>query len=305
MNGQILMKNLNTHLYLRKKYFYSSSRDGKRDRSNGHISNEQCLHLQNVWNIFNFNTFEDFHNHYLKKDILLLADVFEKFIFTCLKYYGLDPCHYFSAPGLSWDAMLKMTGVTLEKISDPDKYMFFEQGMRGGVSYINKRYSKASKNVNILYLDMNNLYGCAMRQYLPISNFKWVKNIHKIEQKLVNIKNNSSTGYVLKVDLEYPKKLHDIHNDYPLAPEKINIPKEWLSKYCLKIVNVYNITTGTVKKLVLNLMNKNNYVIHYRNLKQSLEFGMNLKKMHRILKLKQSDWMRPYFGFNTKENDIK
>ena len=141
---------------LEKKYFYSSLKDGKRDRSNGHISDEQYQHLQNVWNIFNFNTFEDFHNHYLKKDVLLLADVFEKFIFTCLKYYDLDPCHYFSAPGLSWDAMLKMTKVELEKISDPDKYMFFEQGMRGGVSYINKRYSKASKNVNILYLDMNN-----------------------------------------------------------------------------------------------------------------------------------------------------
>ena len=106
MNGQILMKNLNTHLYLRKKYFYSSSRDGKRDRSNGHISNEQCLHLQNVWNIFNFNTFEDFHNHYFKKGILLLVDAIEKFIFTCLNLFYL----FLLAPGLSLDAMLKMTG---------------------------------------------------------------------------------------------------------------------------------------------------------------------------------------------------
>ena len=142
-----------------------------------------------------------------------------------MKYYDLDPCHYFSAPGLSWDVMLKMTGVTLGKVSDSDKHIFFQQGMRGGVSYINKRYSEASKNVNILYLDMNNLYGCAMRQYLTINNFKWVKNIDKIEQKLMRIKNNSSSGYVLEVDLEYPQELHDIHNDYPLAPEKINIPK--------------------------------------------------------------------------------
>ena len=104
-----------------------------------------------------------------------------------------------------------------------------------------------------------------MRQYLPIGNFKRVKKILKIEQKLMNIKNNSSTGYIGKVDLEYPKKLHDIHNDYPLATEKINIPKEWLSKYYLKIASAYNITTRTVKKLVPNLMNKNNYVIHYRN----------------------------------------
>ena len=119
----------------------------------------------------------------MKKDILLLADSFEKFIFTCLKYYNLDPRHYFSAPGLSWNAMLKMTEVELEKISDPDKYMFIEKGLRGGVSYINGRYSKVNneycqdydkekpKNY-IIYLDMNNLYGHAMSQYLPISNFK-------------------------------------------------------------------------------------------------------------------------------------
>ena len=199
-----------------KKYFYSSLKDGKRDRSNGHISDEQYQHLQNVWDTFNFNTFEDFHNHYLKKDVLLLADVFEKFIFTCLKYYDLDPCHYFSAPGLSWDAMLKMTGVTLEKINDPDKYMFFEQGMRGGVSYINKRYSKANNEYcqdydkektkkYILYLDMNNLHGHAVSQYLPYADFKWVKNIDKIKQKLMNVKSNSLTGYILEVDLEYPQ----------------------------------------------------------------------------------------------------
>ena len=133
-----------------KKYFYSLLKDGKRDRSNGHISDEQYQHLQNVWHTFNFNTY---HNHYSKKD------VFEKFISTCLRYYDLDPCHYFSAPGSSWDVTLKTTGVTLEKIGDPDKYMFSEQRMRVGVSYIDKRYSEASKNVNILYLDMSKLYG--------------------------------------------------------------------------------------------------------------------------------------------------
>ena len=184
----------------------------------------------------------------MEKDVLLLADVFEKFIFTCLKYYDLDPCHHFSDPRLSWDAMLKMTRVPLEKISYPDKYMFFEQRMRGGVTYINKRYCQTSKNKHILYLDMNNLYGCAMSQYLPISNFQWVKNIDKIKHKLINIKSNSSTGCVLELDLEYPQELHDIHNDYPLVPEKISIPKEWLSDYCLKIANADNITTGTVKK---------------------------------------------------------
>ena len=100
INGQIHTKYSIINSYHLKKHFYSSLKDGKRDKSNGHISNEQYLHLQNVWNAFNFNTFEDFHNHYLKKDVLLLADVCEKFISTCLKFYELDPCHCFSAPGL-------------------------------------------------------------------------------------------------------------------------------------------------------------------------------------------------------------
>ena len=145
---------------------------------------------------------------------------------------------------------------------------------------------------------MSNLFVHAISQYLPYADFKWVKNIDKTKQKIMQINKDSSTGYILEVDLEYPQELHDIHNDYPLAPEKINIPKEWLSKYCLKIANAHNITTGTVKKLVPNLMNKNNYVIHYRNLQQCLELGMKFKKIHRILKFKQSDWMKSYIDFN-------
>ena len=115
---------------------------------------------------------------------------------------------------------------------------------------------------------------------------------YKIKDKLMNNKNNRSTGYVLDVNLEYPKKLCDIHNDYPLAPEKINIPKEWLSKYCSEIANAHNITTGKVKKLVPNLMNKNNCVIHYRNLQQCLELGMRLKKIHSVLKKEKKQLMK-------------
>ena len=123
----------------------------------------------------------------MKKHVLLLADVFEKFVDTCLKFYGLDPCHYFRSPGLSWDAMLKMTGVKLEKISNIEKYLLFEEVLKGGVSYITKRYAKANnkymKNYDpkklsefIIYLDMNNLYGWAMSEYLTYGGFKWLKN---------------------------------------------------------------------------------------------------------------------------------
>ena len=131
-----------------RKYFYSSTKDEKLGDDNkisdGHISVKDYLTCEKIWDKFEMKNMGDYHDHYLKKDVLLLADVFEKFIDTCLKYYGLDPCHYFSSPGLSWDAMLKMTVVKLEKISDIGKYLFIEKGLSGGISYIAKRYAKGN-----------------------------------------------------------------------------------------------------------------------------------------------------------------
>ena len=175
-----------------RKYFYSSTKDGKigvdGKISGGHISIKDYLTCEKICDKFKMKNIGGYHDHCLKKDVLLSADVFEKFIDTCLKYYGHAPCHYFCSPGLSWDTMLKMTGVKLEKISDIDKYLFIEKGLRGGISYIAKRYAKANnKYMNdydpkkqstfISYLDMNNLYGWAMSEYLPYEGLKWLKNI--------------------------------------------------------------------------------------------------------------------------------
>ena len=121
-----------------RKYFYSSIKDGKigddGKTSDGHISVKDYLACEKTWDKFKMKNMCDYHDHYLKKDVLSLADVFEKFIDTCLKYYGLDHCHYFSSPGLSWDAMLKMTSIELEKISDIDKHLFIEKELRGRIS---------------------------------------------------------------------------------------------------------------------------------------------------------------------------
>ena len=106
---------------------------------NGRISDEEYLICNKIWSEFNITYMGDYYDHYLKKDVLLLADDFEKFTDTSLKFYKLDYCHYFSSPGLSWDAMLKMTGITLEKISDIHMYLFIEKGLREGISYICKR----------------------------------------------------------------------------------------------------------------------------------------------------------------------
>ena len=167
----------------------------------------------------------------------MLCDVFEKFIDVCLKDYGLDPCHYFSSSGLSWDAMLKMTSVKLEKISDIDMHLFLEKGMRGGVSYISKRYSKSDKNTDIMYWDMNKLSGTVMSfDYLLYGGFRWLSKEEIKRFDLDSIGENSKLGYTLEVDLVYPKELHDIHNSNPLCPEKVEVKYEMLSKHCKDIV---------------------------------------------------------------------
>ena len=240
--------------------------------SDGHISIKDYLTCEKILDKFKMKNMGDYHDHYLKKDVLLLADVFEKFIDSCLKFYGLDPCHYFSSPGLSWDAMLKMTGVKLEKISDIDKYLFIEKGSRRGISYIAKRYAKANnKYMNdydpeklltfITYLDMNNLYSWAMSEYLLYGEFELLENIDEFD--INSISEKSDTGYFLEVDLEYPDELHELHNDYPLAPEKLAVSSDMLLEYCRKIADKYQIKVGDVKKLIPNLGNKIKYVLHY------------------------------------------
>ena len=131
-----------------RKYFYSSTKDGKIGDDDkildGHINFKYYLTCEKIWNKFEMKNMGNYHDHYLKKDASLSPDVFKKFINTYLKFYWLDPCHYFSSLQLSWDAMLKMAGVKLEKMSDIDKYLFTEKGLRGGISYIAKRYLKAN-----------------------------------------------------------------------------------------------------------------------------------------------------------------
>ena len=144
----------------------------------------------------------DYHDHYLKKDVLLLADVFEKFIDTCLKFYKLDPCHYFSSPGLSWDAMLKKTGVELEKILIIHKYLFIEKELKRGICNIAKRYAKANNKYMkdydpkkqskfIMYFDMNNLYLWAMSNYLPCGGFKWLQNGDRFDVNSISEKKSN------------------------------------------------------------------------------------------------------------------
>ena len=203
-----------------KDQFYSVLNDQ-------HVTDDEYDHAKKVWKTFKIKTMGEYYDLYLGSDALLLTDVFENFRKTCMQYYKLDPCHYFTSPGLSWDAMLKMTNIKLELMTDIDMYQFIEKGMRGGVSYIANRYGNANNKYMkeydekapskyIMYLDANNLYGWAMSQYLPTGNFKWMsdKEIKRID--LGKYKADGKKGLILEVDLEYPQELHDLHYDYPL-----------------------------------------------------------------------------------------
>ena len=260
-----------------KSAFCSRLNLNKRDKDST-ISDEEYNHLNNVWQTFNFTKFKDFHIHYLKKDVLLLADVFEKFINTCIKYYSLDPTHYFSAPGLSWDAMLNMTGIKLDKIDDSDMHLFIERGMRGGICVAIQKYCKANNEhckdydsnksrLEIKYDDMNNLYGKAMMSYLPYGSFKWIKVSDKNINTALNKKDNSLHGYFLEVDMHCPNELHDYQNDFPMAPEKLKVTEDMLSKEQIETIKQFDLKIGVNKKLIPNLYPKENYVVHYRTLK--------------------------------------
>ena len=276
------------------------------------ITDDECDHVKKVWKTIKIKTMGEYHNLYLGSDMLLLTDVCENFRKTCMQYYKLDPCHYFTSPGLSWDAMLKMTNIKLELMTDIDMFRFIEKGMRGGVSYIANRYRKANNKYMkeydekapskyIMYLDANNLYGWAMSRYLPTGNFKWMtdKEISKID--LGKYKADSKKGLILEVDLEYPQELHDMHNDYPVCPEKVKVSNDMLSAYCKKIAEKYNISIGLVNKLIPTLRDKKEYVLHYRNLQLYLDLGLKIKKVHRVLKFDQSPWLKQKIDFNTEK----
>ena len=228
-------------------------------------------------------TFKDYHDLYNVSDVLLLADVFENFRDVCMKNYQLDPAWYYTAPGLAWDAALKKTGVELELLSDPDMLLMFEKGIRGGISMISNRHGKANNSYMgdeyddkratkyITYLDANNLYGWAMCKPLATHGFKWMD-----DDELTSWKKHTC---ILEVDLEYPKQLHDLHNDYPLAPERLVL--------------------GKVEKLVPNLNDKTKYVLHYENLKLYESLGLKITKIHRGIKFEESPWLKKYIDLNT------
>ena len=223
-------------------------------------------------------------------------------------------------------------------MSNIDQFQFIERGIRGDVSYICERYVKANNkyisdydptkpSTYITYLNANNLCGWAMSEDLPRGGFYWIPGeeidfskksiswfsleeidstekgiIWDLTKKSISLDSTEKTnkGLIFEVDLDYPEYLHDKHNDYPLAPESLEIKNYMLSDYCKK----FNIKVGRVKKLGPNLGPKKNYILHYKNLKQYLHLGLmvtKVTKVHRALAFDKSSWLKTYIDFNTQK----
>ena len=236
----------------------------------------------------------EYYDLYLRADVILLANVFESFRRVCQENYGLNPSHFYTAPGLAWKACLKKTGIRLELLLDPDMLLMFERGIRGGITQSVHRWAAANNpymgsehdpnrpTKYLQYLDANNLYGWAMSQPLPMGGFHWVefdegKDLTSIVNELAK---REDRGYLLEVDVAYPRKLHDYHNDLAFLCAKMKI--------------------NGVEKLVPNIYYKRKYVVYIKALKQAIDHGLVLERIHRAIEFKQSAWMREYIDFNTK-----
>lgn len=278
------------------------------------ISDEDYEHACAVFKTFGCKTFSDYLEIYQDCDVILLAEVFTSFRRTAMNYYSLDPVHFVTSADLTWNAGLKLSKVELQLFSDINDYVWVESQMRGGICFLGKRHATANDpyipetydpnedNNYIIALDANNLYGFVMVQPLPYGNFRWLTESEIKNFNILDTIPNSSVGYLVEVDLEYPKGLHILHDDLPMAPEHLNITYDMLSPHAKKICDSLNLKhVLPCKKLTPNFFMKKNYICHYLNLKFYVENGLEIKKIHKILAFTQKPWLKEYINFNNEK----
>ena len=212
------------------------------------LSEKDYERAKQIWDHFGIKTFQGYHDHYLLSDVLLLGDVFENFRNSIYYELGLDPLHFITLPSLAWASAMKYIGVELDLITDPDMYLMIENNMRGGIATISHRHALANNplvegydsekpNSYITYLDANNLYEKAMSEPLPVGKFRFLSEDEIAEFDLLSIPSDGDTGYIVERDLTYPDELHDLHNDYPMAPEHMTVSKDMLSDCVVSMID--------------------------------------------------------------------
>ena len=290
-----------------KEAFYSSVKGSN-------VSDEDYSHACNVFISLNVKNLGEYSDIYLKTDVLLLADIFENFRKVAHSNFKLDPAQFYSSPGLSFSAMLKMTKVELELLTDVEDLQLWERGMRGGTSYVGDRFAEANnpyldsydcnKPSNfIVFLDSNNLYGWSSKQPLPIGEFRRLSETEIAKFDVMSIPDDADKGFLIEVSLRYGDHLHNEHNCFPLAPIKRSVNDEELSPYAK---DAWTKLRGKAKrpkteKLLCTLEDKDFYVLHYRVLKCYLALGLQIKSIHSVLEFRQRAFLKPFIDFNTRK----
>ena len=241
---------------------------------------------------------------YLKMDVLQLADIFENFVENATLEYGINPLYSYSLPGYTWKAGLKLTKIILDYIKDKELLLVLENKIRGGISSVmGDRFVEPSETEQILYIDANNLYGWAMSQYLPTSNFEnpgfpEEYELEQIVEDLRFIPYNNTYGFFKECDLEYSQDIKQTTENFPLCPYQVEANCELFSDY-MKSVKQPNYQP--TQQLVCDLTNKQKYTMHYRKFKFYTKTGMEVTKIHAIYRSKQSPWLAKYIDHNTQK----
>ena len=272
---------------------------------NDYPDDDEIERTKEIIKLFNIRDGEELTELYCKSDVVLLADVFEKFVKVSTKEYKINPLYCVSLPRYTYQCALKYTNIKLQTLQDKDLILLIENNIRGGISSVmGDRYVKSDENKNILYMDANNLYGHSMSQMLtygeieiwhghPDLYMNWLEEI-------LNTPDDNELGYFLEVDLKYPYNIKVKTKNFPFCPENKKIDSDKYNDYMNKI-KPKNYTKS--KKLICDWTDKKKCLIHYRMLKLYVRYGMIVQKVHEIISFKQSKWLESYITFNTQKRN--
>ena len=279
--------------------------------TNDYPDDDEIERTKEIMKLFNIKDGGELTKLYCKSDVVLLADVFEKFVKVSTEEYKINPLYCISLPGYTYQCALKYTDIKLQTLQDKDLILLIENNMRGGISSVmGNRYVKSDENNKIIYADATNLYGHSMSQSLPYDEIEiWHGHPDKYWKWLdenLNTPDDSEIGYFLEVDLKYPDNIKQKTKCFPFCPENIKNPNKY-NKY-MKSIKRENYTKS--KRLICDWSDKKKYLIHYRMLKFYIRHGMIVEKIHEIISFKQSRWLESYMSFNTQkrnkaENDFE
>ncbi|GET56179.1 uncharacterized protein LOC110249295 [Rhizophagus irregularis DAOM 181602=DAOM 197198] len=257
----------------------------------GKITQDNYKYAQKVWKEFGCKNLGEYHDLYLKTDVLLLTDVWTKFRQTAMHHYGLDPSHYVSAPALSWDGMLKITGVKIELFTNMTMHDFTEKTKRGGITMAGHRLLKTN----------NSKIGDFFNPSKPTTWISYNPDKQKqILNVILNTKPDATCGYFLNIKAHFPLKTYDYLQDLPPAVDSIAVKKDRLSPYITKLVdNLYGGRFPETEKLVPHLGKHEDYVIHYQELQYYIKLGMVVDEITQVLSFDQDNWLAPYIAKNT------